>query len=227
MRRNRLLFLFLILIVISVVVILLLMQGQGPEPPEVTEDTGAVPITREPPTPTPVPNPVVVAVQNIPRGTRLITDTNNVLADYVRLETNWPVSWVTQEAIKSLDQVKGRIARADIPRGTILLPNMLTDVAGDLGAVGSDAVSGGRWWTSGDGLNFITPETASTGFAAMAWSQNASMAAVSDPAFASVMAMAPHFGSPSVKRLRKRAFCSGVPTASIAKPASPALGVQR
>jgi len=36
-----------------------------------------------------------------------------------------------------------------------------------VGTVGSDAVSGGRWWTSGDGINFSTPEATATGFAPM------------------------------------------------------------
>jgi photosystem II stability/assembly factor-like uncharacterized protein len=36
-----------------------------------------------------------------------------------------------------------------------------------VGTAGRDAVSGGRWWTSGDGLNFTTPDEASTGFAEM------------------------------------------------------------
>jgi photosystem II stability/assembly factor-like uncharacterized protein len=36
-----------------------------------------------------------------------------------------------------------------------------------VGTAGRDAVSGGRWWTSGDGLNFTTPDADSTGFAEM------------------------------------------------------------
>ena len=53
------------------------------------------------------------------------------------------------------------------------------------------------------------------------------MAEVSEPAPGSVIAIAPHFGSPSVKRLRKRSFCSGVPAASIAAPPNPELGIDR
>jgi len=36
-----------------------------------------------------------------------------------------------------------------------------------VGTAGADAVSGGRWWTSGDGIDFSTPDTSSTGFEAM------------------------------------------------------------
>lgn len=36
-----------------------------------------------------------------------------------------------------------------------------------VGTAGRDAVAGGRWWTSGDGLNFTTPDADSTGFAEM------------------------------------------------------------
>ena len=53
------------------------------------------------------------------------------------------------------------------------------------------------------------------------------IAAVSEPACGSVMAMAAHLGSPSVKRLRKRSFCSGVPVASTAAPPRAPPGVDR
>ncbi len=138
--RRSLLFFVIVLVVVVVAGLLILMSMGGDEEAEPTSVVEERPtITRQPPTPTPIPNPVVVAVQNIPRGTRLITDTNNTLADYVRVEMNWPVTWVTQEALTSLDQVKGKITRSDIPRGTIILPSMLTDTAGDLSDVGSDA----------------------------------------------------------------------------------------
>ncbi len=53
------------------------------------------------------------------------------------------------------------------------------------------------------------------------------MLLVSDPAWGSVMAMAPHLGSPSVKRRRKRSFCSSVPTAVMAEPANWVPGMHR
>jgi pilus assembly protein CpaB len=78
-----------------------------------------------------------VAKQRIPRGTLLITDTIG-LSEWISVES-WPAGWLSQEALSSLSQVEGKIARLDIPRGTILTENMLTDQAGDLSATGSDA----------------------------------------------------------------------------------------
>src|SRR5208282_1634211 len=49
----------------------------------------------------------------------------------------------------------------------------------------------------------------------------------SEPKPGSVIAIAPHFGLPSLKRLRNRSFCSGVPAAITAAPPSPELGVER
>ena len=53
------------------------------------------------------------------------------------------------------------------------------------------------------------------------------IAALSEPAPGSVIAMAPHLGSPSVKRERKRFFCSGVPAAATAAPPRPLFGIDR
>src|SRR5208337_2918849 len=49
----------------------------------------------------------------------------------------------------------------------------------------------------------------------------------SEPKPGSVIAIAPHLGLPSLKRLRNRSFCSGVPAAITAAPPSPELGVDR
>ena len=49
----------------------------------------------------------------------------------------------------------------------------------------------------------------------------------SEPKLGSVIAIAPHFGLPSLKRLRNRSFCSGVPAAITAAPPSPELGVEK
>jgi Flp pilus assembly protein CpaB len=140
MQRGR----FLILIGILLAVIaagLLLLLGRdtedGGEPSEIVGDDGVAEVTAVPPTPTPVPNPVVVAKQRIPRGTLLVTDTIG-LSEWVSVES-WAQGWVTQDAFRSIDQVEGKITRSDIPRGTILTADMLTDQAGDLAAIGSDA----------------------------------------------------------------------------------------
>src|SRR5207248_2740751 len=52
-------------------------------------------------------------------------------------------------------------------------------------------------------------------------------AAESEPHPGSVIAIAPHLGLPSRKRLRKRSFCSGVPAAITAAPPRPELGIDR
>jgi len=53
------------------------------------------------------------------------------------------------------------------------------------------------------------------------------MALLSEPAPGSVMAIAPHFGSPSVNFFRKRTRCAGVPAESTAAPPSIGCGRQR
>lgn len=139
MQRGRFLILVGILLAVAAAGLLLVMgRGGGEEaPPEEGPVGEELEVTIVPPTPTPVPNPVVVARQRIPRGTLLITDTIG-LSEWVSVE-GWPPGWVTQDALTSLDQVEGRIARSDIPRGTVLTADMLTDQAGDLVGVGSDA----------------------------------------------------------------------------------------
>jgi Flp pilus assembly protein CpaB len=109
--------------------------GDGEEPLEGTPGIEEMVPTVAPPTP--IPNPVVVAVQRIPRGTLLITSTIG-LNEWVQV-VPWPQGFATEDALISIDQVDGRIARSDIPRGTILTSDMLTEQAGDLAATGSDA----------------------------------------------------------------------------------------
>jgi Flp pilus assembly protein CpaB len=141
MQRGRFLILIGIMLAVAAVALLLVMsrnQNTGEEPSAVVGDEGVeeLPIPTPAP-PTPVPNPVVVARQRIPRGTLLISATVG-LDEWVSVES-WPMNWVTQEALSSFDQVEGKIARLDIPRGTILTADMLTDQPGDLSQVGSDA----------------------------------------------------------------------------------------
>ena len=140
MQRGRFLILIGILLAVIAAGLLLLLGGgtkDGEEPAEVVGDDGMAEVTAIPPTPTPVPNPVVVAKQRIPRGTLLVTDTIG-LSEWVSVES-WAQGWVTQDAFRSIDQVEGKITRSDIPRGTILTADMLTDQAGDLVSTGSDA----------------------------------------------------------------------------------------
>jgi Flp pilus assembly protein CpaB len=138
MQRGRFLILIGILLAVMAVGLLLVMSRDGNN-----GDNGETSVAEEqepPPTPVPTPVPtdrVVVALQRIPRGTLLVTDTIG-LDQWVSIE-NWPMGWISGEALTSFDQVAGKIARSDIPRGTLLTADMLTDQAGDLATTGSDA----------------------------------------------------------------------------------------
>jgi Flp pilus assembly protein CpaB len=138
MQRGRFLILIGILLAVMAVGLLLVMSRQTDEEATETKEPSAAELVPTPIPPTPIPtNLVVVAQQRIPRGTMLITDTVG-LHEWVS-EEEWPASWITTEALVSVEQVRGRIARSDIPRGTLLTADMLTDTAGDLVATGSDA----------------------------------------------------------------------------------------
>lgn len=143
MQRGRIFILIGLMLALAAVVVMLLMgngakEGEGEETPSVPIEGGEPEVEIIPPTPTPIPNPVIVAKQRIPRGTRLITTTQIALRDWVSVES-WPMGWLSDDALRSVSQVEGKIARLDIPRGTILTADMLTDQPGDLSEVGSDA----------------------------------------------------------------------------------------
>ena len=138
MQRGRFLILIGIMLAVMAVGLLLLTtrQEEKKEPSETKEPVVEFEPTPVPPTPIPT-DLAVVARQRIPRGTLLITGTI-ALNDWISLES-WPSGWLTQDALTSFGQVAGRIARADIPRGTLLMADMLTEQAGDLVSTGSDA----------------------------------------------------------------------------------------
>jgi len=78
----------------------------------------------------PLEGTVVVAAQNIQRGTTLTSDS-------VRLAP-WPEDAIPQGALTAVEEVEGRIARVDIVLDMPVLEGMITEVSGDLGAVGSN-----------------------------------------------------------------------------------------
>ena len=138
MQRGRFLILIGILLAVMAVGLLLVMNRAEEEEPTATAESRTVELTRAPLVPTPAPTSrVLVAQQRIARGTLLITETAP-LNQMIGL-VDWPETWVAKEALTSFDQAVGRIARSDIPRGTVLTAEMLTDQAGDLAATGSDA----------------------------------------------------------------------------------------
>ncbi len=76
---------------------------------------------------------IVVAAQKIGRGIRIIEGDNAVQL------IAWPASSIPEGALTELKSAYGRIARTDIARNTPVLEDMLTDTAGDMAALGSDA----------------------------------------------------------------------------------------
>ncbi len=87
-----------------------------------------------------------------------------------------------------------------------------------VGAAGADAASGGRWWTSGDGINFATPDQDSTGFAAMT---SVDLVAPGTAYYLAVDGMIRHVTPSSVK-----SFSVGAPAAwmAVAFPGTGGVG---
>jgi pilus assembly protein CpaB len=76
---------------------------------------------------------IVVAAQNIPRGT-VIKEADNAV-----MIRNWPIDSVPEGAITDLDRVYGRVSRSDVVLGTPILEDMLATKTWETGAMGSDA----------------------------------------------------------------------------------------
>lgn len=132
-----------ILVVIGVIVLLgaALVGGYAlvlrprtqpkPTPPPTAEEGG--PVVHVPQPEETGRQTIVVAAQNIPRGTRITEDNNAVTT------AAWPEDAVPPGALADLQRAYGRIARVDIVLGMPVTDGMLTDRAGDLVSLGSDA----------------------------------------------------------------------------------------
>jgi len=134
MRRGRLLLvvgLVVLLGVLAVGVYMLVSQGGIGQADDTSSIEGELAAT---PTPTET-EPIVVAAQDINRGTRL---NENEEAPAVTI-AQWPREAVPDKAVRNLESTYGRIARVDIVRGMPLLEGMLTELPGEFGAKGSDA----------------------------------------------------------------------------------------
>ena len=87
---------------------------------------------------TPVPEPVemteiVVAIQNVPRGMQ-------IKAEDLAIELQeWPNEHLPYEFYSDMEEVDGKFARMDIPRGMPVLPDMLAQSGGMLSVTGSSA----------------------------------------------------------------------------------------
>lgn len=128
MRGNRGLVIFaLVLIVLAAVagaVYLFLQRSQG-LPEQTTEVTPAAP---------PVETvDIVVAIQSIPRGMQVSVEDNAIALQA------WPVDNLPVEYYTSLDEVDGKFARLEIPRGMPVLPDMIAGPGGMLSVSGSAA----------------------------------------------------------------------------------------
>jgi pilus assembly protein CpaB len=76
---------------------------------------------------------IVVAAQNIPRGTRITADNNAVKT------MMWPETALPEGVLVDVTAAHGRIARQDIPIDMPIIEGVLTSKPGDVIAVGSDA----------------------------------------------------------------------------------------
>lgn len=135
--RGRLILLLALILLLGVVaVVLLLPQLTGGNLTPVQEQAEAP--AEVLPTPTPIPYvEIVVAVQELPRGIRIPAE------NAVELK-RWPADAAPFNALQSLDDVVGKIARTDIPRESPVLSTMLVDNLRELaerGRVGSDAAA--------------------------------------------------------------------------------------
>jgi|GEM_PF-66695 len=84
--------------------------------------------------------PVVIAVQDLPRGFRLTSDffPENTAAPAVDIAF-WPVDSVPENAYTALEQVEGLLVRTDVAREAPILSTQTVNDLSSLGRTGSDA----------------------------------------------------------------------------------------
>jgi Flp pilus assembly protein CpaB len=130
MRGGRIFIIIGVVLFIGVAIIgLIYLSGIFKPAPPPTPENGEVEPTEEPSEMV----EIVVAAQNIPRGTR-ITEENNAV-----VTTKWPQDSVPPGTLTDITTAYNRIARTDIVLGMPIIEGMLTSTAGDLAAAGSDA----------------------------------------------------------------------------------------
>ncbi len=128
MRNNR----GLVLVAVLLIVIVVVGGGGYWYWQNIMRDTGTEAET------TPVPEPVemteiVIAIQSIPRGML-------IKAEDLAIELQeWPNEYLPYEFYSDLEEVDGKFARMDIPRGMPVLPDMLGQSGGMLSVNGSSA----------------------------------------------------------------------------------------
>jgi pilus assembly protein CpaB len=129
MRRGRLLLivggLILVVVVIAGAYLWWRGGGLGGSTPEAVETVATPAALRT--------KDVVVAAQDIPRGTRITQESNAVVVQ------TWLADSAPETGLADPTQAYGRIARVEIIRGAPILERMLTDEPGDISGAGSDA----------------------------------------------------------------------------------------
>ncbi|MCD6345550.1 MAG: hypothetical protein J7M17_08130, partial [Anaerolineae bacterium] len=124
MRGNKTLIFIALFLILGTVVGYFWWQSRGPGE-EVVE-----------PTPTEEPSltvDIVVAAQRIDRGKLILAEDNAVIMQ------PWPEDLLPLVYFDSLEQVDGKFARMEIPRGAPVVPDMLGQPGGMLAVSGSSA----------------------------------------------------------------------------------------
>ncbi|MFN2284405.1 MAG: Flp pilus assembly protein CpaB, partial [Anaerolineae bacterium] len=131
MRGNKTLLIFAVLLIVLVVVAggvyyyMVVLNPSAPADADLAEAT---------PTPEPVVyTDIVIAMQNISRGLEIKVEDNAIALQ------RWPQDALPPEYYTSVEEIDGKFARMDIPRGMPILPNMLGAPGGMLAASGSAA----------------------------------------------------------------------------------------
>lgn len=137
MQRGRLLILIAFLIIVGAIAVVVLLPRLGSTPaPTTLGGTQTASNVQQPQQDIPTAIPfveIVIAVQDLPRGFRITENAVQLLP--------WPEASAPFNAIFSLEDVVGKIARTDIFREQPILANMLTDDFTSLANVGSDAAA--------------------------------------------------------------------------------------
>ncbi len=121
MRRGRVFILLALLLLVGAAGVFVVLGGLGGGGEE-----------QAPPTPTPLGEAeIVIAAQHIPRG--------SVIPPEAIIVSPYPADYMVETMLDDPARVVGRRARVDIARGVPVTENMITEEAGDLLAVGSDA----------------------------------------------------------------------------------------
>lgn len=157
MRGRVILLVVLVLVVVGVVAALLLLGGGDDSTTDATAtleggavvDPNATPITSENTNQTdqttPIPSaaftafaPVVIAVQDLPRGFRLTEQFLTGSSPAVTV-VNWPVESIPETGFQSVEQLRNTLVRSDIPRESPIVAAQVVQDPAQLAQVGSDA----------------------------------------------------------------------------------------